>query len=168
MQLLKTRNYLQENVRNAVAVLLEERLADAADLSMQAKQAHWNVKGPDFIALHKLFDKVNKEARKWTDLIAERVVQLGGIAEGTVQATAKKTHLPHYPVDILDQKEHLVSLCKSMALFGELIQKAIAQATESNDPTTADIFVEISRSLDMHLWFVESHLYKGENKTEKV
>src|SRR5689334_19231507 len=89
-----TRNDLSEHIRAQVIDLLNQRLADAVDLQAQAKQAHWNVKGPHFSALHGLFDNVYGALEEYVDLLAERVVQLGGIAAGTVRVAASKSVLP--------------------------------------------------------------------------
>src|SRR6267143_2127940 len=131
----KTKNDLPEKVRTQVVALLQERLADCIDLEAQAKQAHWNVKGPSFIALHELFDKVYDHVQEYADLIAERIVQLGGVAEGTVRAIASG-------------KEHVEALSRALAYFGETVRKAIDQTDEIGDKGTADIFTEISRGMD--------------------
>ena len=154
----KTRNDLPEKVRTQVAALLQDRLAEAIDFETQAKQAHWNVKGPSFIALHELFDQVYEHAGEHADLIAERIVQLGGTAEGTVRAVAKRSQMPDYPLTISSGREHVEALARAIAWFGENIRKAIDQADEVNDKDTADLFTEVSRSLDKDLWFVEAHL----------
>ena len=154
----KTKNDLSEKVRIQVAGLLQERLADATDLVTQAKQAHWNVKGPDFIALHELFDKVYEHAGEYTDLLAERIVQLGSIAEGTLRVAAKRSQLPEYPLTIATGKEHVEMLSRSLAYFGSAVRQAIDRADEMGDKDTADIFTEISRSVDKDLWFLEAHL----------
>jgi len=153
----KTKNDLSEKVRIQVAGLLQERLADATDLVTQAKQAHWNVKGPDFIALHELFDKVYEHAGEYTDLLAERIVQLGSIAEGTLRVAAKRSQLPEYPLTIATGKEHVEMLSRSLAYFGSAVRQAIDRADEMGDKDTADIFTEISRDVDKYLWFVEAH-----------
>jgi len=153
----KTKNDMPEKVRSQVVTLLQERLADCTDLVTQAKQAHWNVKGPGFIALHELFDKVYEHAGEYADLIAERIVQLGGIAEGTLRAAAKRSRLPEYPLTIASGKEHVEMLSRALAYFGETARKAIDQTDEIGDKGTADIFTEISRGVDKDLWFVEAH-----------
>ena len=153
----KTKNDMSEKIRTQVVSLLQERLADCTDLVTQAKQAHWNVKGPGFIALHELFDKVYENAGDYADLIAERIVQLGGIAEGTVRAAAKRTRLPDYPLTIASGREHVEMLSRALAFFGETVRKAIDQTDEIGDKGTADIFTEISRGIDKDLWFVEAH-----------
>ena len=138
-------------------VLLQARLADSIDLGAQAKQAHWNVKGPDFIALHELFDKIAEEAENYPDLIAERIAQFGGVAEGTIQVAANRTSLPEYPLNIKKSREHVEALAHTLATYGELVRSAIAQSTELSDPASADIFTEILRGVDKNLWFIEAH-----------
>ena len=154
----KTKNDLPEKIRIQVSGLLQERLADAVDLVTHAKQAHWNVKGPSFIALHELFDKVYEHAGDHADLLAERILQLGGTAEGTVRAVAKQSQLPEYSLTIVAGREHVEALSRSLAYFGEVIRQGIDRADEIGDKDTADIFTEISRSIDKDLWFVEAHL----------
>jgi starvation-inducible DNA-binding protein len=153
----RTKNDLPEKVRTQVVTLLQERLADCIDLETQTKQAHWNVKGPSFIALHELFDKVYDHVQEYADLIAERIVQLGGVAEGTVRTVAKRSRLPEYPSAIASGKEHVEALSRALAYFGETARKAIDQTDEIGDKGTADIFTEISRGMDKDLWFVEAH-----------
>jgi len=153
----KTKNDLPEKVRVQMITLLQERLAEALDLGSQAKQAHWNVKGPSFIALHELFDEVYEHVDDHVDTLAERIIQFGGVAEGTIRVAAKRSQLPEYPLTLINGKEHVEALSRSLAYFGETIRKAINQADEIGDKGTADIFTEISRSLDKDLWFVEAH-----------
>ncbi|MGZ0655395.1 DNA starvation/stationary phase protection protein Dps [Coraliomargarita sp. W4R53] len=155
--LTQTRNSLPEKTRIEIAALLQVRLADSIDLMMAAKQAHWNVKGLHFIALHELFDKVYKDTSVYVDLIAERIAQLGGIAKGTIAAVAKTSMMPEYPIDISDGHKHVAELAHALAFYGEMINKDIQLATELEDAGTADILTEISRGADMNLWFVEAH-----------
>ena len=152
-----TRNNLPEKVRVQIAGLLQGRLVDSIDLTLQAKQAHWNVKGPHFIALHELFDKVGEEAEGFADLIAERIVQLGGIAVGTLGPVDLKSSLPAYPLRISNGKEHVAALSHSLASYAESIRLSIDQANELNDAGTADILTEVLRGADKYLWFVEAH-----------
>ena len=156
-QLTHTRNSLPEKTRIEIAVLLQARLADSIDLTMQAKQAHWNVKGPHFIALHELFDKVYTDTGVYVDLIAERIVQLGGIAQGTIRAAAKASTMPAYPLDISDGHKHVAELAHAIAFYGEMIRQAIELSTELGDAGTADLFTQVSRGADLNLWFVEAH-----------
>jgi starvation-inducible DNA-binding protein len=153
----KTRNDLPDNVRKAAIDLLQARLADVVDLGTQTKQAHWNVKGPNFIALHELFDTIAGEVNDYTDLIAERVVTLGGIAEGTAAVAAERSRLPRYPLDIADGVAHVEALANVLASFGKVVRGNIDQASDMGDQDTADIFTEISRGIDKSLWFVEAH-----------
>jgi starvation-inducible DNA-binding protein len=156
--MFKTKNDLSETIRGKVIELLNARLADAIDLQTQTKQAHWNVKGPNFIALHELFDKVNEEVEDYVDEIAERVVQLGGVAEGTARIAAKRSSLSEYPANTVDGRSHVEALSSALAAFGKAARKGIDQADELGDMDTADIFTEISRGVDKWLWFVEAHL----------
>jgi starvation-inducible DNA-binding protein len=153
-----TKNDLPESVRSKVVELLNARLADAIDLQTQCKQAHWNVKGPTFIALHKLFDDINEDAEEYVDLIAERAVQLGGVAEGTARSVAKRSTLAEYGAKGPDGREHVQALSSALAAFGKIVRAAIAQTGDLGDADTADVFTEISRGVDKWLWMVEAHV----------
>ncbi|PYO40306.1 MAG: DNA starvation/stationary phase protection protein Dps [Gemmatimonadetes bacterium] len=153
-----TSNDLPKDVRAQVVGLLNDRLADAIDLETQTKQAHWNVKGPQFIALHKLFDEVHDAVEEYVDLLAERVVQLGGIAEGTVRMVAERTELTDYPRQIVDGAEHVNALAGALAEFGTRIRRAIDETDDLGDADSQDICIEISRGIDKWLWFVEAHV----------
>jgi starvation-inducible DNA-binding protein len=156
--MFKTKNDLSEAIRVKAIELLNARLADCSDLETQVKQAHWNVKGPNFIALHELFDKINEEVEDYVDEIAERAVQLGGVAEGTARMVAKKTSLTEYPLSAVDGRSHVEALSSALAAFGKAARKAIGEANELGDLDTADLFTEVSRGIDKWLWFVEAHL----------
>jgi len=149
---------LPDNTRKAMAALLNARLADAIDLSLAAKQAHWNVKGPTFIALHELFDEIVTRARGQVDDIAERATALGAIAVGTTQAVSNATKLAPYPTDVTAEKEHVKQLAERLSVYGKNVRAAIDQADEAGDKGTADLFTGISRAVDKDLWFLESHL----------
>ena len=153
-----TKNDISAEKRTALAQLLNERLADLIDLQLQAKQAHWNVKGPTFIALHELFDSVSEETEEFVDTVAERIVALGGIAEGTLNAVGKRTKLPAYPVNITSGRDHVDALSTALAAVGKAVRAAIDRATELGDADTADLFTGVSRDIDKKLWFVEAHL----------
>lgn len=154
----KTKNDLSEATRVKVIELLNARLADCKDLETQTKQAHWNVKGPNFIALHELFDKINEDVEDYVDDIAERAVQLGGVAEGTARVVAKRSSLSEYPLNAADGHSHVEALSTALAAFGKSARKAIEQANELGDLDTADLFTQVSRGVDKWLWFVEAHL----------
>jgi len=154
----KTKNDLSEITRGEVIPTLNARLADSVDLMYQAQQAHWNVKGPSFIALHKLFDEVVAAAKEYMDLLAERVIQLGGTAKGTIQVATTRTGLKAYPLAPTEELDHVEALSSALAAYGKGVQRAIEQPDELVDKDMADIFTEISRGVDKHLWFVEAHL----------
>lgn len=153
-----THNTLSENIRAQSVELLNKHLAAAIDLHAQVKQAHWNVRGPSFIAIHELFDKVSGEVENYSDLIAERAGGLGGTAYGTVQAAAERSFLIPYPLGIADEQEHVFAVSATLAAFGQSAREAIDQATTFGDADTADLFTGISRGIDHQLWFVESHI----------
>lgn len=156
-RLFPARNSLPEPIRLATIDLLNQQLADVLDLGLQAKQAHWNVKGPHFIGLHELFDKVAEELEEFTDDIAERAVELGGVALGTVEIVAKQSRLGAYPLNISSGKEHVAALSSALAKFGASSRAAIDTAGKAGDADTADLFTRVSRGLDKLLWFVEAH-----------
>jgi starvation-inducible DNA-binding protein len=156
--MFKTKNDLPEATRVKTVELLNARLADCKDLQTQTKQAHWNVKGPNFIALHELFDKINEEVEDYVDEIAERAVQLGGVAEGTARTVAKRSSLAEYPANTVDGRSHIEALSTALAAFGKAARKAIGEANDLGDLDTADLFTEVSRGIDKWLWFVEAHL----------
>jgi starvation-inducible DNA-binding protein len=156
-QLNPTRHGLDAETRQAAVQLLNARLADVIDLELQAKQAHWNVKGPNFIGLHDLFDKVAEAAAAHKDEIAERAVMLGGVAVGTAQAVVERTTLPPYPADAQDWKTHVDGLSAALAKLGTALRQAIEDADELEDAVTADLFTGIAHDVDKYLWFVESH-----------
>ena len=154
-----TKNDLPELKRIPLVVLLNQTLAELIDLQLQVKQAHWNVKGPNFIALHELFDTVAADATVFADSVAERIAALGGQAEGSVNVVGRRTTLPAYPVEIVAGRDHVDALSTSMAVIGKSIRGSIDRAVELDDADTADLFTEVSRGLDKKLWFVESHLH---------
>lgn len=157
LKMYQTENDISANLRAELNELMNQRLADAIDLQQQMKQAHWNVKGPHFIGLHELFDEINESVEGYVDLIAERIVQLGGIAEGTVRLSAKRSRLEEYPLTIADGSAHVEAVAKALSTFGHEARQTINQADDLGDADTADIFTEISRGTDKWLWFVEAH-----------
>jgi starvation-inducible DNA-binding protein len=153
-----TKNDLPESTRRQMVDLCNARLAEAIDLVTQTKQAHWNVKGPHFIALHELFDKVSEDVEDYVDLIAERAVQLGGAVEGTARSVAKRSTLAEYPLKSGSGRQHVDALSSALAAFGKLVRSAIEESDRVGDKDTNDIFIEISRGVDKWLWMVEAHL----------
>jgi len=162
MALHKTRIDLPAAKREKLVKLLNERLADLIDLRMQCKQAHWSVKGPNFIALHELFDKQADVVAEHVDEVAERITTLGGTADGTVASIAKRTTLAAYPLNLTSGMKHVDALATAFSSAGKLIRKAIDEADELEDADTADLFTAVSRDLDQQLWFLEAHLQGSE------
>lgn len=157
-----TRNDLKSNVKKTSIEILNARLADAIDLALITKQAHWNVKGPQFIAVHEMLDGFRKDLDGHVDTIAERAVQLGGTALGTSQVVAAETKLAPYPTDIFKTKDHLAALIDRFAETAKSARAAIDEASEAGDADTADIFTAYSRTLDKSLWFLEAHVQEKE------
>ena len=158
MELHNTKIDIKKGTREKVIEILNQRLADASDLKSQAKQAHWNVKGMNFIALHELFDQVATELDPHVDDIAERITTLGGVALGTIRVAAQNSTLSEYPLEISDGAAHVDALSNALADFGKKIRADIDATDELGDKDTADLFTGISRSIDKLLWFVEAHL----------
>lgn len=152
-----THNTLSASIRAVSIELLNRYLAAAIDLHGQLKQAHWNVRGPDFIAIHELFDKVAGVVEGYSDMLAERAAGLGGVAEGTVQVAAARSFLVPYILHIADSRDHVFAVSAALAAFGQSVREAVGQATLGGDATTADLLTEISRGIDQQLWFVEAH-----------
>jgi starvation-inducible DNA-binding protein len=159
----KTHNDLASNARAVSMEVLNARLADGIDLALITKQAHWNLKGPQFIGIHLMLDGFRKEQDEWVDTMAERITQLGGTAFGTVQTVGKATSLPPYPTDVYAIADHLKELIDRYAMVANAVRAAIEQTDEAGDPDTADIFTEVSRGLDKQLWFLEAHLQEPTN-----
>ncbi len=162
MATIQTRNDLKSNTRTSSIGVLNARLADAIDLALITKQAHWNVKGPQFIAIHEMLDTFRAELDGHVDTIAERAVQLGGTAYGTSQVVAKETALKPYPTGIHKTKDHLAALIDAYAATAKGARDAIDETDEAGDADTADIFTSYSRSLDKFLWFLEAHTQEKE------
>ncbi len=153
----ETENDLPKAARVVLIGILNQKLADIIDLQTQLKQAHWNVKGPHFIGLHELFDKIAEDVESYVDMIAERVVQLGGIAEGTARVAASRSRLEEYPLDIADGSAHVEAVARALSTFGREARMMIDETAALEDADSADMFTEISRAIDKSLWFVEAH-----------
>jgi len=140
-----------------VSTILNQQLADGIDLQSQCKQAHWTLKGPTFIALHKLFDEIHRAILEYVDLLAERIVQLGETPNGTVRIVALRSSLAEYPLNLTTASEHVAALSNALAAFGRSTRTGISEASDLGDPVTADILTEIARGVDQWLWFVKAH-----------
>jgi starvation-inducible DNA-binding protein len=158
MTLHQTLNDVKSNAKGIVINELNTRLAEGIDLALLTKQAHWNVRGMQFIAVHEMLDGFRAELDGHIDTMAERVVQLGGTALGTAQNVAAKTTLPPYPTDIYAVKDHLDALAVRYGHVASAARAAIDKTDEAGDADTADIFTAYSRALDKALWFIEAHI----------
>ena len=154
----ETRIDIPADARETLVELLNARLADSFDLYSQLKQAHWNVKGSDFIQLHELYDEIAESVLEFVDMIAERATALGGLALGTARMAAEASSLEEYPLDAVSGKETVEVVADRLAAFGTGVRAAIDASSELGDQDTADLFTEVSRAIDKHLWFVEAHL----------
>jgi starvation-inducible DNA-binding protein len=153
----RTANTLPEQIRSRSVALLNRHLAAAIDLHAQVKQAHWNVRGPNFIAIHQLFDKVADVVEEYSDKIAERAGTLGGIAEETVQTATERSFLEPDRLGVADAAAHTAAVTEVLASFGESARNAIDESDSFGDIDTSDLFTEVSRGIDYQLWLVESH-----------
>ncbi|MDJ0577998.1 MAG: DNA starvation/stationary phase protection protein Dps [Xenococcaceae cyanobacterium MO_234.B1] len=159
-KLYDTRIDIAEDIRVKVINILNQTLAATLDLKTQAKQAHWNVKGTDFYQLHELFDEMAGELEEYVDMVAERVTALGGTALGTARIAAAESILPEYPLDAVGGIEHITALADRYSAYGKHVREAIDTTDELGDADTADMYTEISRTIDKRLWFLEAHLVK--------
>ncbi len=156
-----TRNNLPDNAKTVAIDLLTSRLADGIDLALITKQAHWNLKGLQFIGVHEMLDGFRTEIDEWNDEMAERIAQLGGTALGRVQDVANNSQLSPYPDDIYKVPDHIAALIDRFSVAANAIRKSIDDADEAGDADTADLFTEVSRGLDKQLWFLEAHVQEG-------
>lgn len=154
----ETRNGTKSNAKKVSLDTLQARLADGIDLALVIKQAHWNLKGPQFIGIHLMLDGFRDEMDDYNDKVAERITQLGGTARGTVQAVSAETKLAAYPLDTYDIADHLAALIDRYALYANAVRENIDDTDDAGDAGTADVFTEISRGVDKQLWFLEAHV----------
>ena len=158
-KLYRTRIDIPEDVRIKTIDILNPTLAATLDLKTQTKQAHWNVKGTDFYQLHELFDEMATELEEYVDMIAERVTALGGVALGTARIAAAESVLPEYDLEAVGGMEHVTALADRYGIFAKHLREGIAATEELGDADTADLYTEVSRTIDKRLWFLEAHLH---------
>lgn len=158
IHLHKTEIDLPLEARRELIDLSNQQLADTFDLYSQTKQAHWNVKGIHFYQLHKFFDELAASVEPFVDLIAERVTSLGGVALGTARMAAANSTLPEFPANAVEGEAHLRLLIERYAAYAASSRAASRRAAELDDPTTEDMYIEITRVVDKDLYFLESHL----------
>ena len=161
-RMFQSRNDLEEDVRQRMIELCNQHLADTFDLYTQNKQAHWNVKGRDFFQLHELFDKLAEEVLPFVDELAERATALGGQATGTARMAAQSSRLADLPLNVIDGMQVVETIASCYAVIAKSAREAIDESDEAGDMDTSDIFIELSRQLDKHLYFLESHLQGAE------
>ncbi len=157
-KLYSTRIDIPSENRTELIAFLNLSLALTLDLKTQVKQAHWNVKGMNFYQLHQLFDEMATQLDDYVDLIAERVTTIGGMAMGTVRVAAETSTLPEFPFEIIDGKDHVIAIADRIAPYAKIVREMIDQTSDLEDADTADLFTEISRTMDKYLWFLEAHL----------
>lgn len=155
---VKTRNDVQDNAKTVSIEILQGVLHDGIDLYNATRQAHWNVKGPNFYSVHELLEKFYNDLNVSTDDLAERIVQLGGIAHGTTQNVASSTRLPPYPTNLLPGLDHVTELADRYAAVAKTLREGIDQTDEAGDADTADLLTEQSRAIDKKLWMLEAFL----------
>ncbi|MCQ8241758.1 DNA starvation/stationary phase protection protein Dps [Rhizosaccharibacter radicis] len=153
-----TRTKLESNTRTTAIEVLNARLADGLDVALITKQAHWNLKGPQFIGIHEMLDGFRTEQDDLNDKMAERITAIGGTAFGTTQAIAERSQLSPYPTDIYRISDHLAALIDRFSVYANAVREAIDTTDDAGDPDTADLFTEISRAMDKQLWFLEAHV----------
>ena len=157
----KKNTALPEEQQAKLIELLNRRLADAIDLQLQSRQAYWNVKGPNFLSLRELFDTITQEVENDANQLAERIVQFGGVAEGTARAVTDRTSLDGYRLAAADGKGHIDALSATLTDFGRHLRYASEQAAELQEADTADLFTQIARGIDKWLWFVKTSQQPG-------
>ncbi|SFV04741.1 starvation-inducible DNA-binding protein [Methylobacterium sp. 174MFSha1.1] len=154
----RTRNATDSNAKRVSIEALNARLADGIDLALNIKQAHWNLKGPQFIGIHEMLDGFRTEIDDLNDKVAERAVQLGATALGTATVVTASSKLAPYPTDIYAVGDHVAALIDRYAAYANAVRENIDQTDEAGDPGTADLFTEVSRAVDKQLWFLEAHV----------
>ena len=162
-----TRLGIDEDKRQTLVGLLNTTLAATSDLYSQTKQAHWNVKGKDFYQLHKLYDKLAGKLEDPLDLVAERIVLLGGYAFGTVRMAAQTSPIAPFPGtdaegddDAFNDPSFLTTMADRWAQYADHIREADKLADEVGDPGTTDLYDQITHVADRGTWFVEAHLQR--------
>jgi starvation-inducible DNA-binding protein len=154
----ETRNDLSADSRSTMVALINTHVAATLDLMTQVKHAHWNCKGPQFIALHEMFDDLAEGLETHLDAVAERATALGGFVNGTVRMAATASQLEEFPAGVTDGLEQVRALSDRFAALAASVRDAIDAAEDADDKGTADLFTDMVRDLDKYLWFLEAHL----------
>ena len=156
--MFKSPSPLSEDARLKIVDLLNARLADGLDLHSQIKVAHWNVKGPQFAALHPLFESFAVALAAFNDEVAERAVTLGGRAYGTARLVAKSSRLPEYPQETTRDLEHVRLLAERFDRYLEGVRETRGVAEKLGDPDGVDLFTRIVTVFEKNAWFLRASL----------
>ena len=156
-----THNDMPQKTREKMAELLNARLADCTDMAGDARVAHWNVKGPHFIGLHELFQVIYEGLGVQMDEIAERCVQLGGTAKGTIRIAAQQSQIEEYPIDCFACEDHVREMSKRLSTYAKSLRQGIDDAEEAEDMATSDMFTEFVQQVDKWTWMVEAHIQEN-------
>ena len=153
-----TRIQLSIEQRHQICTLLQQLLVESTDLALALKVAHWNVRGPQFLPLHELFDQLADKLRGHGDDLAERIAQLGGQPDATAKRVAEQSELEAYPVTATTAEDHLTAVADRWADFANACRRAIETADDADDEVTTDLLTGLTGDLDKQLWFLEAHL----------
>lgn len=156
-----TRINLTDETRTEMVDLLNAQLANLTDLYSQTKFAHWNVKGANFIALHKLFDELAEKVEEAVDEVAERATGLGGLARGTLRMAVAESELDEISEEFRDCTAMVQALSGAFAATANSMRMAIEKSDEAGDTVTTDLFTRNTGMLDQSLYFLESHESDG-------
>jgi starvation-inducible DNA-binding protein len=151
-------SHLSENTRVEIANQLNARLADGLDLHSQIKVAHWNIKEPQFAALHPLFETFAVSLAAFNDSIAERAVTLGARAYGTVRHVDKASRLPDYPQETSRDLEHVKLLSERFDQYLDGVRSARAAGEKLGDVDTVDLLTSIITEFEKNAWFLRASL----------
>lgn len=154
----KSPSQLPEEARVTISDVLNARLSDGLDLHSQIKVAHWNIKGPNFAALHPLFETFAVALANYNDEIAERAVTLGGRAYGTVRHAAKTSKLSEYPQETTRDLEHVKLLADRFEKYLEGARDSRTTAEKLGDADTVDLFTRLVQEFEKHAWFLRASL----------
>ncbi|MCA8974213.1 MAG: DNA starvation/stationary phase protection protein Dps [Planctomycetes bacterium] len=149
---------LPAEVRKSICDALRGVLTDGIDLHSQIKVAHWNIKGPQFAALHPLFDSFATDLAVHNDTIAERILTLGGLAVGTARHVASTSRLADYPQDVTKDLEHVRLLSERIGTYLVGVRAARDLAAEHKDDDTVDALTAIAVLFEKHAWFLHATL----------
>jgi len=148
---------LNAEVRRQVASELQPVLADLLDLSLQGKQAHWNIVGPFFPAIHAQLDTVVEDARTWSDTVAERIVALDVPAQGQVRDVMEGSSLPPLPKEMIRDRDTVRLVTERLAAAAARAHQAADRLGE-RDTVSQDILLEVAQGLEKHLWMFRAQL----------